>query len=83
MMNVIPFVIVKAQINYRMPDHPRILQEFVYELLDILPELPELHRFLGWWQAHLDGKLFHVHYVCSPLVSKRELRYASADFRLQ
>ena len=35
-----------ARILYRMPDHPSVLQEFIWQTYDLAPEFPELTRFV-------------------------------------
>ena len=49
-----------AEILYHMPDHPAVLQSFVWQKLDIAPEFPELRKFLDFWTRSLDGKLHSV-----------------------
>ena len=46
-----------AEILYWMPDHPSVLQSFVWQQYDKPPEFPELHRFLGFWKANIDATL--------------------------
>ena len=40
-----------AQVLYYMPDSPSLLQEFVWQTLDLAPEFPRVHRFLGFWRG--------------------------------
>jgi uncharacterized protein Usg len=49
-----------AEILYRMPDHPNLLQSFLWQDLDQIPGYPVLRRFLNYWQCKLDGKLYRV-----------------------
>jgi uncharacterized protein Usg len=49
-----------AEILYRLPDHPVILQSYIWQELDIAPEFPVLKKFLDFWERTLDGKLFSV-----------------------
>lgn len=49
-----------AQIIYRLPDHRRLLQEFVWQDYDLFPQFPELSRFLAFWEQELDGPLHSV-----------------------
>jgi uncharacterized protein Usg len=49
-----------AEITYRLPDHPSLLQTFVWQHYDLAPEFPELRRFLDFWAAHIEGCLFSV-----------------------
>jgi uncharacterized protein Usg len=52
--------LVTAQILYRMPDHPSLLQTFVWQDYDVLPYFPALMKFLRFWEAELDGPLYAV-----------------------
>lgn len=65
-----------AEILYRMPDHPSLLQEFIWQELDIAPKYPRLTRFLDFWQANLDGKLFRVRVAVRGLISPTDFQYA-------
>ena len=38
--------LVTAQIVYRLPDHPALLQEFIWQELDLAPKFPVLNKFL-------------------------------------
>ena len=49
-----------AEIVYHMPDHPGLLQTFVWQHYDIEPDYPELTRFLDFWSRNIDGKLHSV-----------------------
>ena len=49
-----------AEIIYRMPDHPGLLQTFLWQKLDLPPRFPELKKFLAFWEENLDGPLHSV-----------------------
>ena len=49
-----------AEIIYRMPDHPAILQTFVWQHYDLAPEFPRLKKFLDYWREHIEGELHSV-----------------------
>jgi len=49
-----------AEIVYHMPDHPGLLQTFVWRQLDLPPRFPRLTEFLEFWRRHLDGPLHSV-----------------------
>lgn len=49
-----------AEIIYRLPDHPALLQSFVWQKFDLAPEFPELHKFLEFWQHNIEGRLHSV-----------------------
>lgn len=49
-----------AEILYFLPDHPGLLQSFVWQELDLAPRFPALRRFLAFWQRELDGPLHSI-----------------------
>ena len=49
-----------AEIIYRLPDHPALLQTFIWQKFDLAPDFPELNKFLEFWRNNLDGKLHSV-----------------------
>lgn len=71
-----------AGILYRLPDHPSILQEYVWQAYDLAPRFPELNRFLAFWQAKLEGRLYRVTVAHKDLVGPAEMKAVGAEFRL-
>ncbi len=49
-----------AEILYHLPDHPAVLQTFVWQDLDLAPRFPVLHRFLLFWEREIEGRLHSV-----------------------
>jgi uncharacterized protein Usg len=70
-----------AEIVYRMPDHPALLQSYVWQEYDLFPKFPELRRFLDFWTRTLDGALFSVRVAHDRLIKPAELR-AMGEFRI-
>jgi uncharacterized protein Usg len=71
-----------AQILYRMPDHPSLLQTFVLQNYDLFPKFPELQRFLAFWAEKLEGPLHSVLVAHSRLIKPAELKAINGEFRL-
>ena len=63
-----------AEIIYHLPDHPRLVQSYIWQELDLAPEFPELRKFLDFWQSRLDGKVRHVRVASASLVKPAEFR---------
>lgn len=57
-----------AEILYRMPDHPSLLQTYVWQDYDLAPRFPGLIRFLGFWRRELEGALHSVRVAHSGLI---------------
>ncbi len=65
---VLGYGLTTAQILYRMPDHPSLLQTYVWQDYDLFPQLPALQVFLVFWQEKLYGPLFSVTVAHSKLI---------------
>ena len=72
-----------AEILYHLPDHPNLLQTYVWQAYDIAPRFPELHRFLDFWSCNLDGRLHSVKVASVELIKPPAWRHADALLRLQ
>jgi uncharacterized protein Usg len=71
-----------AQILYRLPDHPSLLQTFVWQDYDLCPKFPVLNRFLAFWLETLEGPLHSVTVAHSRLIKPAEIRPIDGEFRL-
>lgn len=71
-----------AEILYRLPDHPAMLQAFIWQDLDIAPRFPVLHKFLRFWETSIEGKLFQVRVAARGLISNAEIEVLGGDFSL-
>ncbi|MSP88495.1 MAG: Usg family protein [Alphaproteobacteria bacterium] len=71
-----------GEILYRMPDHPGVLQAYVWQDLDLAPRFPALTRFLDFWSRNLDGKLHSVKVASSEIIKPAEFRLVGAEMRL-
>lgn len=64
-----------AEIIYRLPDHPALLQSFIWQKFDLAPEFPELHKFLEFWSLNIEGKLHSVNVNQSNRTTANRLRH--------
>jgi len=71
-----------AEILYHMPDHPSLLQSFIWQEYDIAPRYPELRKFLDFWVRQIEGRLHSVIFASRGIVSAAEIRLAGTEFRL-
>ena len=56
----VSFRLTTAEILYRLPDHPSLLQTYVWQAMDIPPKFPALRKFLRFWEDQLDGPVHSV-----------------------
>ena len=71
-----------AEILYRMPDHPALLQTYIWQEYDLFPKFPVLRKFLDFWSRSLDGPLFKVSVAHSRLIKPAELKALDGEFHL-
>jgi uncharacterized protein Usg len=71
-----------AQILYRRPDHPWLLQTYIWQEYDLCPHFPELKEFLTFWRKSLEGALHSVTVAHSRLIKPAEIRTLGDEFRL-
>lgn len=63
-----------AEILYRMPDHPGLLQTFIWQEYDLQPKFPNLNKFLKFWVREIEGPLHSVLVAEKKLITADELR---------
>ncbi len=76
------FSLTTAEILYRLPDHPSLLQSFVWQEYDIHPRFPRLKSFLDFWTHNLEGKLYRITVAHRRLITPAEVRLIDGDYRL-
>ena len=63
-----------AEILYRLPDHPEILQSFVWQDMDLAPDFPVLRKFIDFWNRELDGPVHSVRVASARLIKPASWR---------
>ena len=63
-----------AEILYRFPDHPVLLQSYVWQELDLAPKFPTLHKFIDFWNRELDGKIHSVKVMHAEMIMPHEFK---------
>ena len=71
-----------AEILYRMPDHPSVLQTYLWQDYDLAPKFPVLTGFLDFWRAKLEGPLHSIRYTHKKLISPSEWRMVDGEILL-
>ena len=75
------YSLTTAEILYRLPDHPALLQTYIWQDYDVSPRFPKLLGFLDFWTRSLDGALYSVKVAHSRLIKPAELK-AMGEFSL-
>ncbi|MBP9669005.1 MAG: protein usg [Candidatus Pacebacteria bacterium] len=76
------FSLTTAELLYRLPDFPKILQVYVWQDYDLHPQFPKLRKFLDYWTINIEGKLAHVRIMHARLITPREIGFVDKEFKL-
>lgn len=60
------YQLTTAEILYHLPDHPKLLQVFIWQDYDLPPHFPRLKHFLEFWIHTIEGKLYSVQVESAP-----------------
>jgi len=52
--------LVTLNVFYWMPDYENILQQFIWQTMDVKPKYPRVHRFLNYWHNNIDAVVSEV-----------------------
>ncbi|MBF0270247.1 MAG: Usg family protein [Alphaproteobacteria bacterium] len=68
-----------AEIFYHLPDHPNVLQSYVWQEYDHAPDYPELHKFLDYWSHNIEGTLHSIYVASAKPLRPGAWRYAQVS----
>lgn len=69
--------IITLDILYYMPDRPSIVQEFIWQTEDHIPELFRVHKFLNYWKDNIDAVIKEI--LMSGLDQNGPTRFSNID----
>ena len=75
------YALTTAEILYYLPDHPLLVQSYVWQSYDVAPQFPKLHEFLDFWSKNIEGKLHSVQ-VAQAARGRDKLRYANVSLSI-
>ena len=76
------YSLTTAEILYRLPDYPALLQSFIWQEYDVHPRFPRLKGFLDFWTRNLEGSLYRVTVAHKKLITPAEVKLIAGDYRL-
>lgn len=62
-----------AEVLYYLPDHPALLQRFLWQTLDFAPGFPRVHKFLGFWRREIEAVIHSVNVTAAGLIAPARL----------
>lgn len=71
-----------AEILYHFPDHPALLQSYIWQEFDLAPKFPTLKKFLSFWDRELEGKIHSVKVMHAELIKPAEFNLTGCSLTL-
>lgn len=53
-------VLVSLRVYYYMPDYRDLIQEFMWQTMDIKPKYPRVNKFLNYWKENIEAIIADV-----------------------
>ena len=72
--------LLTAEMIYHMPDHPHVLNSFVWQDYDLAPDYPRLFEFIEFWQSEIEGPLNSVRFTHRQEISVGQWRNVVGEF---
>ncbi|HIF10016.1 MAG TPA: hypothetical protein EYQ81_09325 [Sneathiellales bacterium] len=71
-----------AEVIYHMPDHPSLLQTFIWQTMDIAPTFPSIQKFLLHWEQNLEDKLHSAKVMSASLIKPSEFKLVDHEWQI-
>ncbi|MDE4131761.1 usg protein [Phaeobacter sp. QD34_3] len=71
-----------AEFCYHMPDHPHVLNTFIWQDYDLAPDHDRMFKFIEFWHREIDGPLHSVRFTHRKMISAGEWRHVTGEFRI-
>ena len=76
MIRLDDYSIVTVNVLYYMPDYQQIVNEFLWQTLDLRPRYPRVHRFLDYWHREIEAVIKEI-IICDSQHRPQNLRYGT------
>jgi uncharacterized protein Usg len=77
------YSLATVEIHYYLPDHPSLLQQFIWQTYDLAPHFPALARFLDHWRREIEAPLHSIRVAHSRLLGPTEWRAVDGVISIQ
>ena len=74
--------LMTAEVLYYMPDHPSLLQTFLWQTMDEAPKFPRLAEFLDHWRREIEAVIHSVRVAHGEPLAVPGWRNANSVLRL-
>ena len=77
------YSLATVEIHYYMPDHPSLLQQFIWQTYDMAPTFPALAKFLNYWRREIEAPLHSIRVAHCRLLGPTEWRAVDGVITIQ
>jgi len=63
-------VLVSLRVFYYMPDYRDLIQEFMWQTMDIKPKYPRVNKFLNYWKENIEAVIADIEMIETEKISK-------------
>lgn len=77
------YSLATVEIHYYLPDHPSLLQQFIWQQYDLAPSFPRLAKFLDHWRREIEAPLHSIRVAHSKLIKPSEWRAVDGIITIQ
>lgn len=71
-----------VQILYYLPDYENLVQEFIWQTLDLKPTFPRVNRFVTYWHENIEARIKEIIVCCDDQLIPPRYRHAKWYFEL-
>lgn len=68
-----------AEVLYYMPDHPKLIQSFTWQTLDLAPSYPRISKFLDFWKREIEAAIHSVRIATGETIAPARV-HSGRDF---
>lgn len=68
------YSLVTINVIYFLPDHRSLVNEFMWQTLDLRPKYPRIEKFLDYWRREIDAVIKEVQLSDSVGLNPRHFR---------
>jgi uncharacterized protein Usg len=76
------YKIVTVDIFYYMPDYQSLIQEFIWQTLDQVPQFYRVHQFLNYWHKNIDAVIKEILLSYDPEIAPTKYQNVEHFFSL-
>ena len=76
------FRLTTVEIIYHLPDHPSLLQTYIWQEFDLAPNFPKLQSFLDFWNQSIEGKIHSIRVTQAPSLIPNTIGYGQCSLSI-